>query len=325
MNESDIRPTDLFEQYLQLATQDTRKFFDYPDWKSVDCPACSSVGNQLYVKEGFTYCRCPSCLTIYVNPSPPPSAFYDFYANGKSTEFWSTHFYKKTEKVRREKIWKPKARKILELIKHYNITDYSLVDVGGGYGIFCEEFCKISKVPVVIIEPSNGLALVCSQKGFPVIETFLENVSPRELPSSRNVFVCFELFEHLHSPASFIKHLWGVMKPGDYLFLTTLSGTGFDVELLGEYSKSIHPPHHVNFFNPCSIASFLDMKGLDVLEVQTPGKLDVDIAYNQRHQVSDKFLKVFLENSTYEQRNQLQSTLADNQLSSHMLVVCRKN
>lgn len=324
MNESEIRPSEIFAEYLRLARQDTRKFFDYSDWKSVDCPACSSYGSKLYTKEGFSYCKCSNCSTIYVNPLPPESAFHDFYTHGKSTQFWSTHFYKETEKARREKIWKPKAKKILHLLDRYDVLECTLIDIGGGYGIFCEEVRKISEVPILVIEPSESLASVCSQKGLPVIQAFLENINKDDIPSSRKVFVCFELFEHLHSPSAFIKCLWGMMKPGDFFILTTLSGTGFDIELLGEHSKSVHPPHHVTFFNPTSISTFLGRNGFDVLLVETPGQLDVDIACNQCDQIHDKFWRIFLKNSTSEQRNNLQSILADNQLSSHMLVVCTK-
>ena len=81
-----------------------------------------------------------------------------------------------------------------------------------------------------------------------VIEKFLEQVSLVDLPDGPKAFVSFELFEHLHSPTAFLEHLEGLMTGGDLFFFTTLSGVGVDIQALWADSKSISPPHHLNFF-----------------------------------------------------------------------------
>ena len=325
MKESEIRPDKLFDEYLRLAEQDTRIFFDYLNWSDRPCPACGRIGIKVFNKSGFNYCRCSQCLTLFVSPMPPPEAFKEFYTNGTSTQFWSTNFYKETELARREKIWKPKAKKVHEILAKYNALDGTLFDIGGGYGTFVEEYACLGNLPATVIEPSPTLAKVCREKGLSVIQLFFEQVNKRHLTSSRKIFTCFELFEHLDSPLNFVRHLYGLMNKGDIFVMTTLSGTGFDIELLGEHSKAVTPPHHVNFFNPSSLALFLQDLGFDIVHIETPGQLDVDIAAKQADRVSDKFWRAFLNKSTQEDRDRLQSALVENHLSSHMLLVCTKS
>ncbi len=61
-----------------------------------------------------------------------------------------------------------------------------------------------------------------------------------------------------------------------------------------------------------------------MLEVTTPGKLDVDIMRNNRQHIKDRFWLAFIEQASDEQMKNMQLALAENGLSSHMMVVCRK-
>jgi hypothetical protein len=106
---------------------------------------------------------------------------------------------------------------------------------------------------VTVIEPGLHLAKSCRDRGIDVIEKFLEEVQTGDLPKGRKVFVSFELFEHLHNPEIFMKQLYELMSAGDLFIFITLSSTGVDIQGLWENSKSVSPPHHLNFFNPYSI------------------------------------------------------------------------
>jgi len=110
------------------------------------------------------------------------------------------------------------------------------------------------------------------------------------------------------------------------LLFSTLAESGFDIKLLGKYSKSICPPLHLNFFNPKSVSILLDNCGFEVIEISTPGKLDVDIVknisleYNLKH---DDFLLSIITGDS-DIRNKFQNFLIKNKLSSHMRILVRK-
>jgi SAM-dependent methyltransferase len=324
MKEEEIRPKTIFDEYLRLAEQDTQLYFADVPRVAGRCPACEGAGEFAFAKFGFDYQRCPACLTLFVNPRPPAAAFSRYYTESASSKFWATTFYKETAEARREKLWKPKALMIRDTLARYGAADHSIVDIGGGYGLFAEEMRRVSGKAVTVIEPGPHLAAVCREKSLPVVQKFMEEVQNPDLPRGPRAFVSFELFEHLHDPADFFEHVKRLMSPGDLIAFTTLSGAGVDILALWEDSKSVTPPHHLNFLNPGSVRILMQRLRLEVLEVTTPGKLDVDILVNNQARIKDRFWSVFVASSDEQTRAQWQSLIAASGWSSHMMAVCRK-
>jgi hypothetical protein len=323
MKEHDIRPQVIFDEYLRLTEEDTHTYFKHSVRNEICCPACGGKGSQAFTKSEFNYVECDACQTLYASPRPERAAFERYYTDSPSTKFWATTFYKKTEEARREKIWKPKAVLIKEKILQFaEATD--IIDIGGGYGTFAEEIRRITDYMVTIIEPSRHLAEVCRSKGFRVVEKFLESMSVDDLDGNKRCFVSFELFEHLYDPANFLSILNGLMNEDDLFIFTTLSGTGADIQVLWEHSKAVSPPHHLNFFNPQSVQSLLTSCGYEMLEVTTPGKLDVNIIENNLAYSGDRFWKTFFKHATEKDKQDLQDYLSSHLMSSHMMVVCRR-
>ena len=163
MKEREIRPQEIFDEYLKLAERDVTTFFGNASLVRLDCPACGGKGRFAFFKKGFHYEECPECLTLFVNPRPEKGAFSRYYTDALSTKYWATTFYKETESARREKLWKPKAFLIKEKVEKYLHTG-TIIDIGGGYGTFAEEIGKIACANIIVIEPSPYLARVCREK-----------------------------------------------------------------------------------------------------------------------------------------------------------------
>jgi hypothetical protein len=324
MKEAEIRPQKLFADFLALCEQDTHTYFADVRRDYGKCPACDATGDRAFSKNGFEYELCPECHTLFVNPRPSAEAFARYYTESASSKFWATKFYKETAAARREKLWKPKARSIRQTLERYHALTHAVVDIGGGYGLFAEEMRNLSGQEIAVIEPAPHLAQVCRDKALPVVEKFIEQVGPGDLPPGPKAFVSFELFEHLHSPAAFLAHLKQLMSVGDLFILTTLSGAGVDIQALWQDSKAVSPPQHLNFLNPVSIRQLLERMGLQVLEVTTPGKLDVDILLNNQAHIKDRFWRTFVATASEEARQQWQELIAASGWSSHMMVACRK-
>jgi 2-polyprenyl-3-methyl-5-hydroxy-6-metoxy-1,4-benzoquinol methylase len=327
IKEEDIRPEKIFNEYLRLTEIDTQKYFSISPREDICCPSCLGEGELWVEKQGFEYKICLECKTIYVSPRPNVNAFNEYYTSAASTEYWATTFYKYTEQARRNKLWKPKAQMIKDrIIKFQNTHQFEyIVDIGGGYGIFVEEINKIIDIKTIVIEPSSHLAEICRSKNINVIEKFMEDIDETDLPKGRKCFVSFELFEHLHNPTTFLEVVNKNMNIGDMFILTTLSGMGLDIQTLGQNSKSLSPPHHLNFFNPKSISKLLQKNGFDVIEAITPGKLDVDIIQKQRANLKDVFWKNTIDYLNEDELENLQNTIATLGLSSHMMITSIKN
>ena len=324
MKEEDIRPAKIFEEYLRLAEKDTDIYFSESEKIFGNCPACNQIGNFVFEKFGFAYEECPSCLSLYVNPRPIADAFTKYYTESASSEYWATTFYKKTADARRERLWKPKARIVNDTLFRFGAEKHTLIDIGGGFGLFAEEVRSLVGKAPIVIEPGPMLAASCREKSLVVIEKFLEEVVPEDLPKGPKAFVSFELFEHLHDPAAFLDRLNDLMASGDYLIFTTLSGLGVDIQALWEDSKSITPPHHLNFLNPNAIKILLGRLGYEVLEVTTPGKLDLDIMNNNYPLIKDRFWRSFISTASDSEKMVWQELISQSGWSSHMMAVCRK-
>ena len=326
MKEEEIRKRDVFNEYLELVRADSEKlFFDHSQFVSIDCPACgSSENNPEIEKYGFTYVQCKRCDTLFVNPRPPVSVLNDFYARSESTSFWVNKFFLPVAEARREKIFRPRAELIAQMLPE--VRSGIIGDIGAGFGLFLEEIGIVwPTAHVVAIEPSVEMAGICREKNIDVIEKMLEDIGAGD--SRFDLLTAFELFEHLFDPRFFVDKVYELLNPGGYFVLTTLNGLGFDIQILWEKSKSIFPPHHLNFFNPRSIAGILKDRGFEIIDCSTPGKLDWDIIegiYLQEKQDIGRMWRTVTKYVSADAKASLQSWISESGMSSHMRVIARK-
>jgi 2-polyprenyl-3-methyl-5-hydroxy-6-metoxy-1,4-benzoquinol methylase/ribosomal protein S27E len=326
MKEDEIRKRSVFNRYLELVAEDVREIFtDRSIFTQIDCPACGGKNYQSqFDKTGFTYVLCQDCGTLFVNPRPPYELLMDFYTRSPSTSFWVNEFFKPVAEVRREKIFKPRAEYIQET--YPQMSDGLIGDIGAGFGLFLEELGKLwPSARLVAIEPSPEMVAICSDKSLEVIPCAMEDVQGRD--GQFDLLTSFELFEHLYYPDEFLKKAWQLLRPGGRLFLTTLNGEGFDIQILWEKSKSVAPPHHLNFFNPRSITRLIQANNFVVERVDTPGQLDWDILqgmFLEEGVDPGRFWRLVAEHASPDAKSSLQTWISENGLSSHMRILAKK-
>ena len=325
MKEVDIRPKEIFSKYRELSKEDALNNFPFSARKVINCVACNSKNLELqFEKHGFEYSMCLECGSLFNSPRADLNAFDDFYKNSLSSKFWATEFFPSVMDARREFVFAPKAKEILDKIKKLNIDINKIADIGAGYGIFLEEWRKISNTKnLVAIEPSSKMAEICRSKGFDVFQSMVEDINEE---INANLTVCFEVLEHAHNPLQFIKSLKNVMHPNGYLLLTTLSVDGFDIQQLWSHSDQISPPHHINFLSIQGFKLMFERAGFDLIEITTPGKLDLDIVLNSDYFLnselsSSKFFKQVL--SDESKKKNFQKYLSDNLMSSHIWALAK--
>lgn len=325
MKEEEIRKRDIFNKYLDLVKKDVRDFFDFKSFVEINCPACGDDDSiHEFEKLGFKYVSCRNCSTLFVNPRPPFNTLKEFYSRSASTSFWVNEFFKPVAEVRREKIFEPRAEYVSKIFN--GNKNWVIGDIGSGFGLFLEELRKIMPDNnYIAIEPSVEMADICHRKGLEVKKMCIEDISGME--ERFDLLTSFELLEHLFDPVSFFIKAHSLLLPEGRLLLTTLNGKGFDILLLCKHSKSIAPPHHLNFFNPNSIRCLLERLGFEVLEISTPGKLDWDIVEgmikNEGVELG-KFWNVLANEGSVECKIKLQEWISENNLSSHMRVLAKK-
>lgn len=323
-----IRPEQLMQENARMCDEDIKQILIHKDaFVEVSCPACTSPAYHIvFEKEGFTYVECRECETMFINPRPTLDLLTEYYASSKAIKHWNEKIYPATEETRRNQIFVPRVERVAQLCKKYNAETKSVLDVGAGFGTFCEEIKKLHIFDTVIaVEPSHYSAKACSDKGITVIEKPIEDVKLEGI----SVVTCFELIEHLFCPGDFLSQCWKLLPYGGLLIITTPNSKGFDLLVLRELSDNIRGPNHLNYFHTTSLSHLLQRCGFEILEAMTPGKLDAEIVRkkllnNTLDMLHNLFLKYILIDKWKNLGNVFQQFLAENGLSSHLWIVARK-
>lgn len=322
--EDDIRKRHIFNKYLELVKRDVEKYFDQELFEKINCPSCGcKEQNNEFKKSIFSYVSCPVCETLYVSPRPTIDTLNKFYSDSTSTNYWVNDFFKPMIDVRTEKIFKPRVESIIS--EYPSLNKGRIGDIGAGFGIVLELLKrKWPEGDFIAIEPSIEMAEIMEQKNIYVINKMLEEVE--EVEGKFDLLMSFELFEHLYYPETFLRDIFKLLKPGGQILFTTLNGGGFDIQILWENSKSVFPPHHLNFFNTESIKILLDKCGYEDISVETPGKLDWDIVegmYLNEKVELPRFWKRIIKKDE-KTKKELQNWISENNMSSHMKVKASK-
>ncbi|MFH1841383.1 MAG: class I SAM-dependent methyltransferase [Candidatus Nealsonbacteria bacterium] len=334
MKESEIRPKNLHDTIIDLSRQDVERLIlsKKDELEEIVCPACGSKNLTFQFKKfGLDYVLCDDCRSLFLSPRPTESFLNKIYPEMESVKYWETHFYKETAEPRREKMYNPRAKKVVELADKYSVLDKDLlIDVGAGYGVFLEEIKKVSNFKeLVAIEPVSSLAEVCKSRGIKVIEKNAQDATSEDIPEKAAVLTCFEVLEHLINPLTFLNSLSKLLKKEGLFILSAPCISGIDVQILWEKSKTIYPPHHINLLSIEGMESLAKRTNdLEIVEISTPGKLDVDIIRNAKKEglVDNlgRFFDYFFWRENEEAFSGLQQFCQKYNLSSHLMVVMKK-
>jgi len=327
MKEYEIRPRALLNRYLELVAEDAKNCFNKETRLHLTCVACDcNEATHQFDKSGFAYVVCSECGTLYQNPRPPLTAFDSFYCQSKSSQYWTEVFYPAVAEIRREKIFRPRVNEMIKLIEEKKIKIERLIDVGAGYGILLDEWRqRFPHTKSIAIEPSPIFAKECRAKGFEVVEEMAENVKGYD--NFADLVICFEILEHVYDPFTFLQALKQFVRPGGYLFISTLSIDGFDLQTLWEKSNQIFPPHHINLLSIAGFEKLFQRAGLTETTISTPGELDVDIVRNAQKfdpkiLNGQRFLHKLLNDDNSARK--FQQFLVEQRMSSHVWIIGRK-
>jgi 2-polyprenyl-3-methyl-5-hydroxy-6-metoxy-1,4-benzoquinol methylase len=327
--EKDIRPEKLVKIAKIFVEKDRRILLkNKKKYVFVTCQACFSKNEKYYFKKkGFSYSLCKKCLTYFMNPRPTVEILSNFYKNSSNYKFWNKFIFPLSEKIRQKKIFMPRVNECIKFCRKYNLNNPKILDVGAGFGTFCYLLKKSGYFSKILaIEPSYEGYLRCKKKKIEVINDVVENIQFKKKDKFQ-IITNFEVIEHLFSPKNFLRNIREFLAPRGLVIFTCPNGQGFDIEFLGKKSNTIDH-EHLNYFNTNSIKILLKKSGYRVLEVLTPGKLDINIiegyVRNKEIVIKDKFYQKIFNKKNIKLKNNFQDFISSNNLSSSMFVVAQK-
>jgi SAM-dependent methyltransferase/ribosomal protein S27E len=322
----DIRPRELMERKRGALEADKRFLRERRErFVRVPCVACGREQLEpAWEKEGFAYERCPDCATVQTNPRPPLDVLHEFYAASENYAFWNEHIFPASEDARRERIFRPRVAQVLNLCRAHGVAGGALLEVGAGFGTFCEVVRESGAFErVVALEPSPDLAATIAGRGIEVVAAPFERHGLEA--GSVDVVAAFEVIEHLFSPEAFVRTAAELLRPGGLAIVSCPNIHGFDTLALGRDANAVDH-EHLNYFNPTSLALLFERCGFVVEEVLTPGRLDVELvrtAIAAGTLDPPPLLRHLLCDRGDELAEPLQDFLAEHGLSSHLWVVAR--
>lgn len=321
-----MRPYGLYEKAKFLRKRDGMEFYKRNKllFHKAQCVACNSDKKTIeFYKCGFKHVRCSKCRTLFVSPRPEEKVLLEYYSDFEAPRFW-TEVLLKTDSERKVLQYAPRAKKVVELCKGAIARkDPVFLDVGAGAGNFAlaikqEGYFK----KVVALEVSKNCEDVCSNKG---LDTFCGVLS--DYKEKVDCLTMNDLIEHVYSPGKLLEDVRKVLNPGGILMIATPNCLGFDFMLFGKDTDNVTPPEHIQYFNPESIVILLKNTGFLVLDVSTPGMLDVEIVERKVKdgcRLKGNSYIDHLIRSNRSTKEDFQAFLQRNNMSSHMVVFARK-
>ena len=305
-----------------------------------DCPVCGSNNNPEIDNFHGTYgiVKCNRCASVFVNPCPNLDALEYYYNNCKCNQMLGEVY--RDRSFSNNTIISDRTLDVIEIIKDLYESSESkktvkVLEVGCSSGVFLAEL-KLGLA-------QNGLLENCELQGVDIDKSSVEKsvdadlkliAMPVEKFSEYNncefdLVIHFELIEHLSDPYKFMVAVNDLLKPSGVHYFHTPNLLGFDNTALSWNSTrllahGIFPPMHINAFTTQNITYFALRANFNVVSIDTPGKLDVDIVKLVKNELSNDSPFKFINEFTDDQLAIIQSWLQILNASSHMRVTLKK-
>ncbi|MFH1581668.1 MAG: class I SAM-dependent methyltransferase [Pseudomonadota bacterium] len=327
--EIEFKPDEIFDKYLKLTRTDlSQRFKDGQQLVQINCPGClSDKTAKAFDKFGFQYVECQVCQTVYMSPCPQDKDIKDHYLNSLSSHYWRENLTKATEDTRKEKIYSMRLQWILDVTGEYLpgakvFADFRNMD-RDYMRVFLKASCFDKKV---VVDPYFDLNEIAIDQNNTQVLPDLQ--SAEKLKEKVDVATAFEVLDSTSDVEMLLKTIKNVLAPGGLCFITTISISGFDLQVLWGDSKTIFPVDRIKLLSSEGLKILFKRHGFEMLEYSTPGVLDLDIVKNaveRNGKLSvSRFVKTLIKKDDEQLNKDFQEFLQINKLSSFVRVVLRK-
>ncbi|VAW39812.1 3-demethylubiquinol 3-O-methyltransferase @ 2-polyprenyl-6-hydroxyphenyl methylase [hydrothermal vent metagenome] len=158
-----------------------------------------------------------------------------------------------------------------------DLNDKSVLDVGCGGGVFSEAMAANNANVTAIDLAGDSLEVAKLHLYESHFKIDYQNQSVEDFASqhesSFDVIVCMEMLEHVPCPQSVVDACAKILKPGGWLFLSTINRSPKAMVLgifVAEYVMNIIPKgthHYEQFIKPSELATTIEKAGLTVKDI----------------------------------------------------------
>ena len=332
----DVKPKDASVNYLKRAFDEFRDFYINKKTNLVEgeylcdylCSVChSKMYEKLFLKNGLNFVSCKDCGFQYINPYLKPDENIAYHRKSSVLSDFFKEIVIKTRKKRLEVFWKDR----INIVSKY-YSGGRVLDVGCGSGEFLECLINSGYIDVLGIEPTSMAAEFASKYvagRVSIINDVFENV---ELScNSFSVITFWEVLSRLTTPDKALKKAFSCLGENGFLFISSPNMDGFEYQMLGEHHFDIKFDVP-KYFNVETLTRLLRRIGFKIVDISTPGQLDIAHVRSEMLLMPDKVKippyveKIIMDESENGnlKRDDLQAYLRKHNLSGSMLIIARK-
>jgi 2-polyprenyl-6-hydroxyphenyl methylase / 3-demethylubiquinone-9 3-methyltransferase len=335
----DNRSVNFAERIFQQRLSDAKYIYNKysKDFITRVCPYCES--DQFKKVDEFhnmySISKCRKCNSSFVNPVPSIEAISDYYENCKCNRQLSQVIkkrYSSNDFINDDRVQLVCSQ--IDKVAVRKKSKISILEVGCNNGAFLSKlkqalelrykkhFFELDGVDIDSDAVNNPV-----DRGLNLIHGLAEDISDT-YTNKYDLIIHFELIEHLIDPISFVNSIHKMLKSGGLMVFTTPNALGLDNRALGYnntryLAHALFPPMHLNAFSTQNIMHFLATHGFMVDEIETPGRLDIDML---NLCVEDIDNSIFQDVARLEKnmRALIQEFLVEMKMSSHMQCIATK-
>ncbi len=263
--------------------------------------------------EGLPYARDPDNGSLFLAEMPSPAAWATLLAEVNSYRRSPEAFHQDLSQSRTDHVYTPKLEWIKDGVRLAGLA--------------------APRVMEATTPPSALTRLLQADRAFSAVvtvdetqvamgrQTILDDVAECQAA------VLLESLDRVHDPEALLRGVAAHLSRGGLLFVTALVASGFDSSVLGLRTLYLYPPDRANYFTLRGLSALVRRAGFALVEVSTPGVLDVEVV--QAHVARDPSIPLSsferqLLAADVETRQAFQAFLQQQRLSSFARLVARK-
>lgn len=305
---NDLHHNSVYQRELSLAKAFVTSL---PQSLSIDpCPVSGFERHEvLFEKWGRRYALCSKTWSLCLGALPDEKTLHLYFHDSDLARYRRSSDYQETFTQMRKDLWTSQVEWVEGRVRRYMGMDtYKLVDWGPRMQGWVNNM---------------GSALFVSDY---IVADPLPPVEPCGRPENADIALLFDIIQRFKRPKELLEKVFKGMNPGGLLLLSCRSGSGFDVLTLAGESDSIFPLDHICLPSPQGMSLLLEQAGFEILELSTPGLLDVQLVNRASERIPlNQYLQRYVTSQCGDKvLERLQGFLQQNNLSSHLRVVAKK-
>ncbi|MDO8527434.1 MAG: hypothetical protein Q7T03_07100 [Deltaproteobacteria bacterium] len=258
---------------------------------------------------GLEYLRCPASGSLFLAEVATSEVWKKLLAEVAQFRRSPQTFHADITKSRTENVFEPKLHWIQSTLRVEGVHRPKILEVA--------------------TPPSGFTAMIQSRGGFGEILSVDETDLSQGKPAFEKLdaALLLESLDRVNDPLALLKNVHDSLADQGLIFVTGLVSSGFDMMILGSNNAYLYPPDRANCFSLEGLKALITKAGFQLLEVSTPGVLDVEIVKSHLNHNPDTSLSTFEKKLLGADRvthTAFQSFLQQSNMSSFARIVARK-